>query len=152
MPLAGATAEGCLSDDACGCLLTDVVSADDVGELRSNPAPAVVVLVSVRCGGGGGIKTTSALLLVEIVADGGFDESTAVLLWGLSSPALSVESSAGFFGTGGAGLRRKSDAVDGDKELADAVNDAASLLLARARALEKTPVCPSADGVTRVPR
>lgn len=133
-------------------MLTDICSADNVGELRSKPAPAAVVLVPVRRGGGGGTKTASALLLFEIVADGVFDEFTAVLFWGLSGPAISVESNAGFFGTGGAGFRLKSDAVDGDKELADAVDDAAPLLLARARALEKAPVRPSADRVTRVLR
>ncbi|KAL8917836.1 MAG: hypothetical protein Q9208_007724 [Pyrenodesmia sp. 3 TL-2023] len=151
-PLPGATAEDCLTDDGRGGLLTDIVLADNVGELRSNPALAVVVLVPVRRGGGGGTKATSALLLVEIVADGGFDEFTAVLFWGLSGAAVSVESSVGFFGTGGASFRLKSDAVDGDKELADAVDDAAPLSPARARALEKTPVRPSADRVTRVLR
>ncbi len=59
---------------------TDVGLADNVDDLRSNPAPGVVVTEPICREGVCGIAATLGLLSVVGVADEGIDEFTALFL------------------------------------------------------------------------
>lgn len=117
----------------------------------------VLLKSSLRGEGGGGRDILSGLLLLDGLSpwrkSGWWARGSPIpLSWGLSGPVLELESKAGFFGTGGAGLRCISVALGCDKGLFSVLYAEAPLSIERDGAFDEVPDWPSGDGVIPVPR